>query len=221
VKLGVLGGTFNPIHLGHLRVAEEVCEALGLDRMILIPAQVPPHKPTEHLESPELRLKLARLATRGNPRLTVSDMELRREGPSYSVDTLRELRARKKNVERLWFVLGIDAYLEIHLWYRFRELFELADVAVMSRPSESSGPSAPDLSALPAPRGMEDQFEATADGGYRHRLGGEIKLVQVTPIGISSTAIRDALTKGRSIRYMVPDNVRRVLESEGKMEYGI
>jgi nicotinate-nucleotide adenylyltransferase len=218
VKLGVLGGTFNPIHLGHLRVAEEVCEALGLDRMLIVPAQVPPHKPPDQLESPALRMKLARLATRGNPRLMASDMELKREGPSYSVDTLGELRAKKRNIERLWFVLGMDAYLEIHLWHRFRDIFELADVAVMTRP--------PGRDKLNAPRGIENEFEAIgtagADGvdGYRHRSGREIKMVKVTPIGISSTAIRSALAEGRSIRYMVDERVRRVLEAEGKMEYG-
>ncbi len=218
MKLGVLGGTFNPIHLGHLRVAEEVCEALGLDRMLIVPAQVPPHKPSDQLESPALRMKLARLATRGNPRLTASDMELKREGPSYSVDTLGQLRAKKRNIERLWFVLGMDAYLEIHLWHRFRDIFELADVAVMTRP--------PGRDKFNAPRGIENEFEAIGtagvDGvdGYRHRSGNEIKMVKVTPIGISSTAIRSALTEGRSIRYMVDERVRRVLEAEGKMEYG-
>lgn len=202
MKLGLFGGTFNPIHLGHLRVAEEVCDALALDRLIFVPAKIPPHKRHSELADAEFRLRLVRAAIRGNPRFGVSDAEIRREGPSYSVDTLKAFRASRRPLERLWFVMGCDQFREIGTWYRCRELFELADIAVMNRPPEKEMP------ALPA--GLAAEFERGPEG-YLHKSGREVRFVPVTPLLISSTAVREAVREGRSIRYLVPESVRRVL----------
>jgi nicotinate-nucleotide adenylyltransferase len=198
LDLGVLGGTFNPIHLGHLRAAEEVREALGLERVLFVPARVPPHKAAAEVAPPAVRLRMVRRAIEGNRCFEVSDLELRREGPSYSVDTLAALRAGLGAGDRLWLLVGADAFREIHTWWRFADLFSLADVAVMRRPPED-GP-------LPPPRGMEGDFQATG-GGYVHASGREIRFVPVTLLDISSTRIRKALSEGRSARYLVPDAV--------------
>jgi nicotinate-nucleotide adenylyltransferase len=196
LSLGVFGGTFNPVHLGHLRAAEEVREALGLDRVLFVPAKIPPHKPGRSIAPPDVRLDLVRRAVRGNPGFGVSERELLRPGPSYSVDTLRELRAETGPDARLWFLLGADAYREIHTWYRYPDLFRLADVAVMHRPPDP----VPDAS----PSGLEGEFAPTALG-FRHRSGREVRFVPVTLLDISSTAVRQALAQGRSVRYLVPD----------------
>jgi nicotinate-nucleotide adenylyltransferase len=199
----VFGGTFNPVHLAHLRVAEEVREALGLDRVLFVPARIPPHKTSAQVAPPAERLAMVREAVAGNPRFEVSDLELRRQGPSYSVDTLAALRAGLGARDRLWFLLGADSFREIHTWHRFPEIFRVADLAVMRRP--------PDLGALPPPPGLAGELEAVA-GGYRHASGRDVRFVPVTLLDISSTQIRRALAEGRSVRYLVPDAVLARLE---------
>jgi len=202
VNLGLFGGTFNPIHNGHLRAAEEACEALGLDRLLFVPAMLPPHKRNAELADADLRLRLVRAAIRGNPRFGVSAAELRRVGPSYSVDTLAEFRGRR-GTERLWFVMGADQFRDIRTWHRYREIFALADIAVLSRP--------PDTAMPPPPAELAGDLAPHA-GGYRHASGREVRFVPITPLAISSTDVRRALREGRSIRYLVPEAVRRVLE---------
>jgi len=184
------------VHLGHLRAAEEVREGLGLDRVLFVPAKIPPHKPGRGIAPSEVRLDLVRRAVSANPGFGVSDLELRRPGPSYSVDTLADLGAEAEPGGRLWFLLGADAYREIHTWNRFPDLFRLADVAVMRRP--------PDAECESPPRGLEGEFVPTGSG-FRHRSGREIRFVPVTLLDISSTAVRQALSAGRSVRYLVPE----------------
>ena len=207
MKLGILGGTFNPVHLGHLRAAEEVREALGIDRILFIPAKLPPHKGAARIAPPEIRLELVRDALAGTPYFEVSDLELRREGPSYSAETLEQLRRRMAPGDRLWFLVGADAFREIHTWHRYPELFALADIAVMRRPPRGPDPAPPpDLS---------DQF-SPSETGLRHVSGREVRFVPVTLLDISSTRIRGALSEGRSVRYLVPESVREKLETLGR-----
>jgi len=201
--LGLFGGTFDPIHLGHLRVAEEAVDALGLDRMLFVPARIPPHKRRHDLSDPARRLALVRAAIRGNPRFGVSGMELTRAGPSYTVETLKALRRGKRAPERLWFLLGCDAFREIGTWHRYEEIFALADLAVLRRPPDDALPPPPDALAA--------KLLPTKEG-YRHRESGrEVRFLSVTNLDISSSAIRSALAEGRSIRYLVPEAVRRAL----------
>lgn len=199
--IGVFGGTFNPIHLGHLRVAEEACEILGLDRLVFVPAKIPPHKSAEGLADAGLRLGLVKLAIEGNPLFTVSDTELKRPGPSFSVDTIGELAAEMRPA-RLWFIMGADQYAEIHTWRRFRDIIAMADIAVLGRPGVGFPP--------PPPSGMEEEFDPAPDG-LAHRSGRSTRFIKVTQLAISSTAIREALKAGRSIRYLVPEPVREIL----------
>lgn len=204
MNVGVLGGTFNPIHFGHLRAAEEVREALRIDRVIFIPAKVPPHKGASGLAPPEVRLELVLKAVAGNPGFEVSDLELRRAGPSYSVDTLSQLRRQLSSGDRLWFLLGADAFREIHTWHRYPELFGLADIAVMRRP--------PYDSALVPPPEIASDF-VPHPMGFRHASGREVTFVPITLLDISSTRIRRALAEGRSVRYLVPEAVQTKLEA--------
>ncbi len=207
MELGAFGGTFNPVHLGHLRAAEEVAEALGLGRLLFLPARVPPHKVGAGLLPAAARLELLGRATADNPRFEVSDLELKRDGPSYSVDTLAELRRGLGAGDRLWFLVGADAFREIHTWHRFPEVFALADLAVMRRP--------PDREPLAPPAALAGEFVSTAVG-YRHRSGREVRFVPVTLLDVSSTQVRRALGQGRSIRYLVPEALRAPLEALAK-----
>ena len=132
MKLGILGGTFDPIHLAHLRIAEEVRLALELDRVFFVPASNPPHRPGPVAAAAD-RLEMVRIATASNPAFEVSDLELRREGRSYTVDTLRAVSARHPGSE-LWFIIGSDAVAEIDSWREPDEVLRLARFAIVSRP---------------------------------------------------------------------------------------
>ncbi len=146
--VGVFGGTFDPVHHGHLRTALEVLEGCGLEQLRLVPALVPPHRPQPRAPAP-LRLEMLRRAVAGEPRLVVDDRELRRGGPSYTVDTLAELRAAV-GTRPLCLVLGADAFLGLPGWHRWRELFALAHLVVVERPARGSSRTRSWLHGLPA-----------------------------------------------------------------------
>lgn len=213
-RVGVLGGTFNPIHLGHLRTAEEVVEALALERMLFIPSAKPPHKGAgarDLIAKPEERLAWTRLAIRGNPRFEVDPIELERGGRSFLVDTLRELGERLAP-ERPVFVLGRDAFEEIDGWRRPEELFALAHFAVTARPPLQAGSLTEWLPAC-----IRDEVDVAPDGSEaRHRRAGTwIRPVEVTALDISASAIRARLREGRSVRYLLPEEVREAVIESG------
>lgn len=205
-RIGVFGGTFDPIHIAHLRSAEEAREQLRLDQVLFIPAADPPHKhrritPARH------RLAMVRLATAGHPAFRVSTLEIDRGGRSYTVDTLRALRARLQERDVITLLIGFDAFCEIGTWKDYRTIFTLADVAVWSRPPH----------IIRAPRALLP-VAAQADFCYgqdrrtlRHRTGNEIQFLTVTALDVSASAIRLRLRRGRSIRYLVPPAVERYL----------
>ena len=202
MSLGILGGTFNPVHAAHLRLAEELAEALSLERVLFIPAAEPPLKrsgvaPARH------RLEMTRLATADNPGFEVLDLELRRAGPSYTVDTLNELTDRHPGT-RLWFLIGTDAIAELDQWYQSERLFELANFAVAERPG--SRPADVDALLEELPARLARRFRR-GDAGLVHDCGNELRVIPFTPLGISSTDIRKRVREGRSIRYLVPDGV--------------
>ena len=131
--IGIFGGTFDPIHFGHLRLAEEMAEAIGLERVLLIPAGQPPHRGAPRTEAAH-RLEMVRRAIAGNPRFAADAREVTSPRPSYTVDTLTGLRAELNQEQPLWLLLGADAFLELPTWHEWRQLFELANIAVAARP---------------------------------------------------------------------------------------
>lgn len=183
-RLGMLGGTFDPLHIGHLVVAQDVVETLDLDRLLVVPAARPPHR--EAVLPAELRLALVRNAFEGDARIEASDLEMRREGPSYTVDTLAALRTRREP-EALYCVIGVDQLRTFESWREPERIVELATVAVMSRGGD-----------LPRPN--------EAGGGV------DFVPVPVTRIDVSSSRIRERLAAGRSIRYLVPEGARARVE---------
>ena len=187
VRLGIFGGTFDPPHVGHLIVARDAADALGLDRVLLVAAAQPPHK-DEPAASPALRLEMLRAAAAEDPLLEASGLELSRGGPSYTVDTLRELAARHPGTE-LVLLIGVDQWRALATWKEPRELGRLATIAVMSRRGED-------------PAGL--------DPG----VGLACRPVPVTRIDLSSTDVRGRVRQGRSIRHLVPDAVRAIIARE-------
>jgi nicotinate-nucleotide adenylyltransferase len=203
VNCGVFGGTFNPVHLAHLCLAEAAREALGLSRVCFVPAAVPPLK-HRGLAAASERLEMVRLATASNAAFEALDLELERPGPSYSVDTLRELQGRAP----LWFLIGSDALRELDLWHRPDELLGLASLGVVCRP----GSEGPLLELLP--ERFRGQFRE-GERGLEHESGREVRAIPFSALEISASEIRARRASGRSIRYLVPDAVLDYIEKHG------
>jgi len=212
--IGIYGGTFNPIHLGHLRAAEEVVEALRLDRMIFVPSARPPHKREagEDVIAPaKLRLEWVEIAVRDNPRFEADPLEVEREGPSYLVDTLENLRRRHAG-EQIVFVLGRDAFQDLGSWREPQRLLQLAHFAVTTRPPADTGALAEWIPAC-----VRDDVQIAPDGrSARHRRAGTwLRLLEITPLEISASDIRTRLREGASVRYLLPDAVRAAIVESG------
>ncbi len=206
-RLGLFGGTFNPIHYGHLRSAEEVVEALQLNQLWFMPAAVPPHKAPPDLTPFPVRLAMTRLAVGRHPVLKVSDVEGRRPGKSYSVETLRFLKEELPPDCELFFILGLDAILEIQTWKDYRELFHLCHFVVLDRPGF-------DRSLLQEVllKEVHHDIQPLADQtGFIHPSGYRILFQATTLLDISATRIRRLTREGRSSRYLLPERVRRFI----------
>jgi nicotinate-nucleotide adenylyltransferase len=199
--IGVLGGTFDPIHFGHLRLAEEMAGAIGLERVLFIPAGQPPHRATPRTAAIH-RLEMVRRAVAGNPRFMVDAREVQRPQPSYTVDTLTALRAELSTEQPLWLLLGSDAFLGLPSWHEWQRLFELANIAVAARPGGEPGQT----EAMPEPLHCEAMKRQVADASTAGPAGS-LLLRQMTPLEISATAIRHTLARQGSARYLLPDNV--------------
>jgi nicotinate-nucleotide adenylyltransferase len=191
LRIGILGGTFNPPHLGHLICAQEAYLQLGLDRVTLIPARMPPHKPVEDEPGAEHRLELCRLAIGRDERFSVSDLEINREGPSYTVDTLEELHSSAPDQE-LFLIVGGDIAAGLPTWHRPERVLSLATLAVAKRRG--------------TPKAAVDQALSSLAGGERTCF------FRMPRIGISSTMLRDRARAHEPIRYYVPDAVEDYIE---------
>lgn len=209
VKIGLMGGTFNPIHLAHLRIAEEARELCGLDRVVFIPAADPPHKRLAG-DVPFLqRCDMVRRAIAGNPAFQLSDIEGQRGGKSYSVDTIDAFR-RLYPQDRLYFIVGSDSFLEIGLWHRYAEIFRLCSLIVVERPGcPVSDPPA----ALPV--AMRPEFSYTPDARrLEHATGTSVQFITGCPLDISSSEIRRLAAERHSITYLVPPEVEAYITEQ-------
>jgi nicotinate-nucleotide adenylyltransferase len=211
-RAGLLGGTFDPIHVGHLDVAEAARRALGLDEVRLIPARVPPHRAAGAQAAAEDRLAMVRLAIQGYPHLIASDLELRAPGPSYTASTLRELGRQGWRPTQLFFIAGADAFAEIATWRDYPVLLDLAHFAVVSRPGVPAASLPGRLPAL-APRMVEPGAVGDA------RAAGEgptaIFLIHAATRDVSSTQIRDRVEAGASLADLVPPRVADYIRRHG------
>jgi nicotinate-nucleotide adenylyltransferase len=208
--IGILGGSFNPVHLAHLRAAEEVREAEALDEVLLVPAAVPPHKDATGIAPAHHRLKMLELAVAGSPGLRVSRLEVDRPGPSYSIDTLRALRAEYGSARRLVFVVGWDAFRDLGTWKEHTEIFGTCDVVVVTRPP---GPTRLTTEDIPVAARGAFCYDSTSES-FRHASGHVLSLRRITALDISAAAIRARVAAGRSIRFLVPPAVEAYIASE-------
>ncbi len=194
--IGIMGGTFDPIHLGHLRAAEEVLEGFGLDRVVFVTSGTPPHKEARTVSASEHRHNMTGLAIKDNPRFEASRLEIDRQGPSYTLDTLRFFRETCGKDSSLYFITGLDAILGIPSWKSYRELLSLADFVAVTRPG----------------------YDVSSLEGLREVLGdplfAKIHTFHATLMAISSSDVRSKMKEGRSVRYLVPNDVVAYAERE-------
>jgi nicotinate-nucleotide adenylyltransferase len=211
--IGVFGGTFDPIHFGHLRPALDVKQALGLREMRLIPAFLPPHR-EQPVANPGQRLTMVRAAVGDEPDLLVDNREMQREGVSYMVDTLSSLREEFVD-EPLCLVLGSDAFLQLDRWHRWQEIIELAHIVVTHRPGWEMNieTASADIQQLWSECHVEEVAE------LENRPAGKIILQTVTPLEISATQIRALVAAGKSPRFLLPDSVWNLIRMQGLYGY--
>lgn len=205
-KIGVLGGTFDPIHFGHLRLALELKQSLGLSQMRLMPCHRPVHRGEPQVSSAQ-RAEMIRLALLDCPELTLDERELRRDTPSYTFDTLRSLRAELGAAVSLIWAMGTDAFAALDSWNRWQELLDYTHLVVIERPGFSlpdAGPVARLLQQHRAPASALDELPA-----------GAIVLPSLRLLDISATGIRAQLAAGESAQFLLPESVRRYILAEG------
>jgi len=206
-KIGIFGGTFNPIHLGHLRSAEEIREMFHLSRVIFVPSSDPPHKKKKAILPGSVRARMVRLAIAKHPYFTLSDLELNRPGKSYSIETVSAFRGLFGEKSSLHFIVGLDAFLEIETWMKYSALFELCHFIIMTRPGFGKNFSREHL-----PIELAEAFCYDSQKNiYTHSSGYRLFPREITALDISSTQIRNLVRKGRSIKYLVPAAVEEFI----------
>jgi nicotinate-nucleotide adenylyltransferase len=215
-RVGVFGGTFNPIHRGHLHAAEQVRARLGLERVVFVPAADPPLKRSgaEKIAPAAHRLAWVQATLLGQSGFTVDDLELHRAGPSYTVDTLRALRAKLASA-RLVFILGEDAFAELDLWREPASLLTLADFAVMTRPPGLGKPLRSLISELLA---APIEWDASGERGMHRSARTTISRVYVDALDISATEIRRRIRTHESVRYLLPEAIHDAVIASGAYE---
>jgi len=197
-RIGIIGGSFDPLHLGHLIIAQDAADRLGLSEVVFIPAAIPPHKQHVLQVDAEHRLNMLRLAVAADSRFSVSDIEIQRGGLSYSVDTVRELGAIHHDAD-LFLIVGSDTLVELHTWHRIDELLKMCNVATVLRPGVDS------LDVI----GQKIQWSE------KHKAELMDHVIAAHRIGISSTEIRQRIAEGRGIRYLVPQEVETYIYEHG------
>jgi nicotinate-nucleotide adenylyltransferase len=210
LRLGILGGTFDPIHFGHLRIAEEICEEMKLEKVLLIPGAFPPHKYRKSVTPFHDRLAMTRMAAENSPLLEVLDLEGRRQGPSYSIETLMEINELYGNNAEIFFIIGMDAFLEIKTWKEYKRLFDNSNFVVLKRPGFSLEELAPLVLNLGVGFLRVDESNIFAIPS-----GNLLIYKEATLMDISSTKIREMVAAGRSIRFLVPEPVRSYITEKG------
>jgi nicotinate-nucleotide adenylyltransferase len=217
-RIGLFGGTFNPIHLGHVQVVREVKTGFGLDEILIIPSALPPHKELNGVVDAQDRLEMIRLAFSDDPNFVISDVELKRSGPSYTIDTVRHFKSILSENTKLYLIVGLDAFLEIDTWKSYNDLFLLTPFIVMSRTIKKKHSAKFEWESL------KNYLQSKISKGYtfsftqssfNHDKKQPVCVFNVTPVDISSTTIRKYIKKGRSIKQLVPDIVEDFIKAKG------
>ena len=218
MRIGLFGGTFNPIHRGHLYAASEVIKRFHLDQIFLIPAALPPHKTPGLVARAEDRLKMINLAIADISGLTVSDVELNRPGPSYTIDTIRHFKSTLANDAGIYLIMGLDAFLEIHTWKSHQDLLEEIAFIVMARPDDDYADAQQGWRILEAylnsTLSSDSQFDAEL-ASYRLEGKQPVYICDIKALDISSTKIRELIKKKQNIENLVPPEVAGYIGLKG------
>ena len=218
LRIGLFGGTFNPVHIGHLRAMVEIREALDLDQLILFPSAIPPHKPYRSVVSASDRMAMLTLALSGHDGFTPSDVELKRDGPSFTIDTVRHYRDVFAPQDVLYLIMGRDAFMEISTWRDHMTLFRMISMVVMSRPGKNASRNKNTFEAVSAFLKMQISSEYRVMGKkmcLEHPSNPSVFVREVKPLDISSTQIRELIRQGKSVQYLVPDAVAAYIDEQG------
>ena len=217
MRLGLFGGTFDPIHFGHLRAALEVKEGFDLDQIVLIPAAVPPHKTDRQVTDAADRLRMAQMAVEGNSVFTVSDIELKRSGPSYSIDTIGHFKTSSPEDTEIYFISGLDAFLEIDTWHSYADLLKQVVFIVIARPIFDCRDLSSHWKRLEdfLKSKISSKYKRSASSCFEHPEAPPIYTFDVTSLDISSTRIRERIKVGHSIQFLVPQRVEDYIKTRG------
>jgi nicotinate-nucleotide adenylyltransferase len=213
-EIGILGGSFNPPHAGHLALARQAREELGLERVWLMPLHTPPHKPAGAGPGPEARLAMARLAVTGEPGVEVCEEEIRRGGPSYTADTLSAIHERHPEAE-LTFVVGADTALTLPSWREPERVLALARLAVARRADETGGTSEDEAEVLEALERIVASASTPADGTDDGRAGADVVFLDMAPVEASSTLARERVAAGEPTDGLLAPSVREYIDRHG------
>ncbi len=218
MRIGLFGGTYNPIHLGHLRAALEVKEGFSLDELYFIPCAIPPHNKSGHVADANKRYEMTRIATANTPGFLASDVELKRSGPSYTIDTVLHFKSVLKKDTKLYFILGLDAFLEIDTWKSYMNLFPLIPFIILTRPY--AGHKDPGVRQQKIEDFIKSKISAgynydDAQSGFIHPGMEPVFLFNVTSLEISSSAVRSLLKKKGSTQFLVPGEVIEFIKKNG------
>ena len=218
MRIGLFGGTFNPVHHGHLRAALEVCMGFELEKLHFIPSALPPHKDIKGVASVADRLEMVRLAVAGDPEFVLSDVELKRPGLSYTIDTVRHFKKSLDAGVDLFLVMGVDAFLEIDTWKSFKQLFQTLPMIIMTRPLPDGQPRNPEwknMTTFIQEKISRDYHFSEKDGCYHHHRHHPVYRFNISMLDISGTKIRKLIQAGQSIRFLVPENVENYIHEKG------
>ena len=217
-KIGIFGGTFNPIHLGHLRAAVELREGFGLDAIYLIPSASPPHKDHTNLAPATDRMEMVTRAIEGHDGLRASDIELKRQGPSFTIDTVCAFRKHLPDDTWLYLILGLDAFLEIETWKSYQDLLHIVPLIVINRPDHQGHIQASPNHAISTllQQSTLQGYECSMDSPcFTHCEKQPIFTYNVTAMDISSTRIRDQIRQSQAIDFLVPESIREYIAAKG------
>jgi nicotinate-nucleotide adenylyltransferase len=222
MRIGLFGGTFNPIHNGHLKAIYEVQKGFAMDKSYIIPSAIPPHKEQDNIVDAKDRIEMMRLAVSSSPDLMksviISDVELKRSGPSYTFDTVTYFKSILPEDSEIYFILGLDAFLEIDTWKSYMDLFMLTSFVVITRSTAEQN----DISIMR--KSLENYLQNRISSNYKYSdsqscyVNNKRKPVfffDVNPIDVSSTRIRRLVSMGRSIRFFVPEKVDDLIKTKG------
>jgi len=218
MRIGLFGGTFNPIHIGHLHAIQAVKEKFALDQSCVIPSAIPPHKKTHDIVDAKDRLEMVRLAISDYPYLSVSDVELKRSGPSFTIDTVNHFKSILSEDTMLYLIMGLDAFLEIDTWKSYTDFFMLISFIIMVRPGPGLDESSTDWKTIEnyCKSKISDGYEfSTTQSCFIHADKKPIFIFDVNPIDISSTKIRKFIREKKSIQSMVPKKVEKFIKTKG------